>query len=188
MTHTGKATEGDYGAFRRAFEKLLAEGSLACILAQFPWSFKPSPASLRLVGKLRQKLDPIPLVVEFRRSGWEDPGNIAFLAEEGIALCAVDEPRLRGLFPPLAAVTAPIAYVRFHGRNGRAWWNHEQPHERYDYLYSRGQLEEWVPRIRKMAGEAERTFVFTNNHYNAQAVANAKMLIELLGREANSKP
>ena len=71
MTHTGKATADDFSAFRRAFQGLLEGGALACILAQFPWSFKASPANRRVVAKLQEKLEPFPLVVEFRRAGWE---------------------------------------------------------------------------------------------------------------------
>lgn len=180
MTHTGRATDGDFRSFRSAFEPLLEKGNLACLLAQFPWSFKPSPVNRRVIEKLQQRLEPFPLVVEFRCAGWEEDDTIAFLTERGIGFCAVDEPRLRGLFPPVAVATAPIAYVRFHGRNGRAWWNHEKPHERYDYLYTKSQLEEWVPKIKAMDGKAERTFVFTNNHYEAKAIKNAKMLEEML--------
>jgi len=183
MTHTGKATDSDYSAFRRALEPLLQEGSLTCLLAQFPWSFKPSAENRRVIGRLRQRLEPFPVVVEFRCSGWEARETIDFLAGQGIGLCAVDEPRLKGLFPPLAVVTSDIAYLRFHGRNGRAWWSHENPHERYDYLYGRSQLEEWIPRIRAMDAEAGKTFVFTNNHYEAKAVKNARMLIELLAED-----
>ena len=49
------------------------------------------------------------------------------------------------------AVTAPITYVRFHGRNAAKWWRHEHAHERYDYLYTEGELAEWVPKIRELA-------------------------------------
>lgn len=180
MTHTGRATDSDFRRFRKALEPLLEKGRLACLLAQFPWSFKPSPVNLRAIEKLQQRIDPFPLAVEFRRSGWEEGDTMEFLAERNIGFCAVDEPRLRGLFPPVTAVTSPIAYVRFHGRNGRAWWNHKNPHERYDYLYKKSQLEEWVPKIKEMDTRADRTFVFTNNHYEAKAVQNAKTLEEML--------
>ena len=81
---------------------------------------------------------------------------------------------------PLAEVTSPIAYLRFHGRNARAWWRHEEPHERYDYLYRRSQLAEWLPRIRAMESRAEKTFLFMNNHYEGKAAVNAGMFLEML--------
>ncbi|HYN14173.1 MAG TPA: hypothetical protein VES66_00115, partial [Terriglobales bacterium] len=36
--------------------------------------------------------------------------------------------------------TAPIGYVRLHGRNYDQWFEHEAPHDRYNYLYSEGEL------------------------------------------------
>ena len=51
---------------------------------------------------------------------------------------------------------------------------------RYDYLYSQDELKEWIPRIRELADGTEKVFVFFNNHAKAQAVTNAKMLMNLL--------
>lgn len=188
MTHTGKAGREDYRAFRDAIEPLAARGLLGCVLAQFPWSFRPSAASRANLGEIRNRLRPFPVVVEFRHSSWAAAETFTFLREEGIGFCAVDEPRLKGLVPPLPEVTSPVAYVRFHGRNARAWWRHEEPHERYDYLYSRRQLLEWVPRIEDMDRQAEQTFVFTNNHYQGKAAVNAKMLEEMLGSSGGVSP
>jgi len=184
MTHSGKATEEDYASFRRALEPPAQDGRLGCVLAQFPWAFRPSAGSRGVISSLRRRLAPFPLVVEFRHAYWAAEATFAFLREEGVGFCAVDEPRLRGLFPPLAEVTSPTAYVRFHGRNAGAWWGSEAAHERYDYLYTKSQLREWVPRIGEMEQRAETVFVFTNNHYEGKAAVNAMMLQELLGLPA----
>jgi uncharacterized protein YecE (DUF72 family) len=97
-----------------------------------------------------------------------------------LGFCCVDEPRLKGLLPPTAEATAPGAYVRFHGRNAAKWWQHEQAYERYDYTYSKAELEEWTPQIRKLNDLAEVTFVFANNHYRAQGIETARQLKLLL--------
>ena len=56
-----------------------------------------------------------------------------------------------------------------------------QKAQRYNYLYSRLELTQWLPRIEQIRRQASTTFVVTNNHYLGQAVANAKMLQRLLG-------
>jgi len=180
MTHSGKAGEEEFRTFRAALEPLAEKGVLGCVLAQFPWSFRRCPEGRAALKTLRDRLRPFPVVVEFRHASWAAEETFAFLREAGIGFCAVDEPRLKGLFPPLAEVTSPIAYLRFHGRNARAWWRHEEPHERYDYLYRRSQLAEWLPRIRAMESRAEKTFLFMNNHYEGKAAVNAGMFLEML--------
>lgn len=184
MTHTGRATEGDYAAFRAALEPLAESGLLGTVLAQFPWSFRAGAESRGALASVAERLRPFPVVVEFRHASWASRETFSFLRERGIGFCAVDEPKLKGLFPAVTAVTSPVAYVRFHGRNARSWWRHREAHERYDYLYTRSQLEPWVPRIRAMDRQAERTFVFANNHYEAKAVTNAVMLQEMLAATA----
>src|SRR5947208_9142955 len=44
------------------------------------------------------------------------------------------------------------------------WWHHEKAEERYDYRYAQDELEEWIPKIRKLADHALRVYVFFNNH------------------------
>ena len=84
------------------------------------------------------------------------------------------------LLPPVAEVTGKIAYVRFHGRNKEKWWVHEQAYERYDYTYKPEELQEWLPRIKKLAGEAEKTFVFANNHWRWQSITTIRQLQSML--------
>jgi len=92
----------------------------------------------------------------------------------------VDEPRIGTLMPPIARATGPLAYVRFHGRNREKWWHHQQAYERYDYLYSTEELQEWVPRLVSLEAQTGRVYVAMNNHYQAKSVINARMLEELL--------
>ncbi len=78
-----------------------------------------------------------------------------------------------------------------------------QKSQRYNYLYSRAELEEWAGRISAINEGALASFVIANNHYLGQAFANAKMLQDILGepitgprlpavdgliREADSEP
>ena len=58
--------------------------------------------------------------------------------------------------PTVVATTAPIAYVRFHGRNLGTWNKRGgSAAERFDYLYSDEELDEWVGPLQELAGQAE---------------------------------
>jgi uncharacterized protein YecE (DUF72 family) len=153
---------------------------LGCVLAQYPWSFKATPENRRALERLRSELAEIPVVVEFRNAGWVAEETFALLRELGMGCFCVDEPRLKGLMPGIVKATSPIGYVRFHGRNAAKWWQHEHAYERYDYLYSEEELTEWVPRVRELAEETEKTYLFFNNHYEGKAGQNAQMMAQLL--------
>jgi uncharacterized protein YecE (DUF72 family) len=180
MTHERSAGDEEFGAFRQALAPLIEEQKLAAVLAQFPWSFRPGEEAASWLHHLARQLAGLPTVVEFRNRAWISEETFALLEELGLGFCCVDEPRLRGLMPPIARATAPIGYVRFHGRNAQKWWQHEQAWERYDYLYSREELREWVPKVRELAERAQTILVFFNNHYQAQAVQSALLFRDLL--------
>ncbi len=178
LTHGREAP--DFAAFVAAVQPLAEAGRLACVLAQFPYSFHPTPANRNYLKRLRDGLDGLPAVVEFRHAGWVNQATYDLLAGLGLGFCCVDEPQLRGLMPPVAIATGPIAYVRFHGRNSAKWYNHQEAWERYNYTYSTAELSEWVPRLRQLDAKAELTLVYFNNHYAGQAVRGARDLGQLL--------
>ena len=97
-----------------------------------------------------------------------------------MALVNVDEPRLPRLPEPGDTVTSELAYLRFHGRNGANWWKGDNT-TRYDYLYSDEELAEWMDPILIILGKVRLLLVAFNNHYKAQAVANARRLKVMLG-------
>src|SRR3712207_8214383 len=52
--------------------------------------------------------------------------------------------------PPILTTTAPLAVVRMHGHNRENWERKGiTPAERFRYLYSDGELQEWAPKDRK---------------------------------------
>jgi uncharacterized protein YecE (DUF72 family) len=55
--------------------------------------------------------------------------------------------------------------------------------DRYDYLYSEPELQEWVEKIREMTVKAKKTFVFFNNCHVGQAATGAKLMRRLLEGE-----
>jgi uncharacterized protein YecE (DUF72 family) len=129
---------------------------------------------------VKERFGTIPLVAEFRHAGWIEEPVFEFLKEHRIGFCCVDEPRHPSLPPPVAIATSAIGYVRFHGRSRAKWWQHGEASERYDYLYSEEELKEWIPKIRALLSVSEKIYAFFNNHPRGQAVANAKMLEEMM--------
>lgn len=181
MTHNREKAADAIPRFLEALKPLVARGKLGCVLLQFPYSFHNNPVNRDFLRFVVEKLAPYPVVIEFRNRDWIDDRTIDLLRELGAGFCCVDEPRLRGLPPPIAEATSDVAYVRFHGRNSAAWWTHEKAAERYDYIYKPEELAEWVPRIHTLSEKALKVFVFFNNHVRGQAPANARMLKEMLG-------
>ena len=180
MTHSREKMNNALPAFRGAIEPLRQAGALGCVLLQFPFSFRASGENADFLRRIAAGLAPDPLVVEFRHRSWTTEGTFELLRRLRLAYCCVDEPRLPNLPPPIVRATAPLAYVRFHGRNRQTWWTHTEAWERYDYLYTEAELREWVPKIRTLAEASQQCYAFFNNHARGQAVTNAQMLIRLL--------
>ena len=180
MTHAlGTDNEADFRQFVASLDPLLEAGKLGAVLAQFPNSFRPSPQTWDYLRRFRELLGELPVAVEFRHRDWVVEDTFHRLGELALAYCAVDEPQFSSLPPPLAVATAGLGYVRFHGRNYQAWWQGDSK-RRYDYLYSRQELEQWVPRIVRLDDETGKVFVFMNNCFQAQAAKNAADIRELL--------
>ena len=176
ITHQRQNGEEVCRIFLQALEPLADSGKLGCILAQFPNSFDFTRPNWEYLALVRRNLPGLPLVVEFRNARWLKVDVFGWLRQEDIGFCCVDEPSLPNLLPPVAEVTSKIGYVRFHGRNKEKWFEHQQAYERYDYTYRPEELNEWLPRIKKIAGAAEKTFIFANNHWRAQSVVTVRQL------------
>jgi uncharacterized protein YecE (DUF72 family) len=71
--------------------------------------------------------------------------------------------------------------MRLHGRNAEKWWRHEKSEERYDYLYSAGELKEFSDTADAAKRLVRKLYLYTNNHFSAKSVANAAMIKQQLG-------
>ncbi|MFN8485583.1 MAG: DUF72 domain-containing protein [Anaerolineae bacterium] len=179
LTH-GRDAPDAFEKFTSALWPLLEADKFGCVLAQFPTSFHNTPQNQDYLRRLRERLSDLPTVVEFRNREWIEDDVFELLRECRLGFCAVDQPQFKTLVPPVAWVTGPISYVRFHGRNYQKWFAHEESYERYNYSYSDEELQEWVPKIEKMAQESEKLFAFANNHYQGQSVTTAQQISRLL--------
>jgi uncharacterized protein YecE (DUF72 family) len=166
--------------FMSALEPLREAGKLGGILFQLPPYVVWKPLSLDYLEWARDQLGADRMLVEFRHRSWfEDdvlPQVLKWLEERGMAYVTVDAPKVdaKNVPPTVVAATAPMAYVRFHGRNA-ATWNKRggSAAERFDYLYSGDELREWVEPLRELSGQAEEAYAFFNNNNQTNGVAQA---------------
>ncbi|MBI4596222.1 MAG: DUF72 domain-containing protein, partial [Candidatus Tectomicrobia bacterium] len=107
----------------------------------------------------------------------------AFLGKEDLSLVCVDEPQgFKSSVPPITEITAPLALIRFHGRNTENWERKGlSSTEKFNYLYSDEELMEWSPRILEMAKKAAELHVIFKNKHADFPVRNAMQMKELLG-------
>jgi uncharacterized protein YecE (DUF72 family) len=187
MTHEGSRDPALYREFIAAMQPLRDAGKYDGLLAQFPWSFGNNPENRAQVAAIRGLLPDEPLFAEFRHRSWIAPELEPLLREHRIGYCAVDEPPLEGLMPPIVLRTTEDAYIRFHGRNTETWWAKSEPGDRtqlrYDYAYRPEELGEWVKKVAELAEQARRTYLFFNNCHAGQAARSAKLMQELLRQQ-----
>ncbi len=167
-----------FNQFRYSLTPLIEEGKLACVLAQFPYGFFPNKENFDYLERFRMEMVQIPLVFEFRNQTWLREGTFQFLERNRIGFCIVDEPKLPKLMPYLPKATSEIGYFRFHGRNIR--WFNVPTSVRYDYLYSEGELKEFIPDIKDISKKTAKTLLFFNNCHAGSAAKNAAQMAKLL--------
>jgi uncharacterized protein YecE (DUF72 family) len=181
FTHERNANLQDEKMFKQGLAPLVTEGRLGALLLQFPWSFKNTPENHEYLSGLIMQFMEYPLVLEVRHSSWNEPEVFEWLAGLGVGFCNIDQPVIGCSIAPSARATAPVGYVRLHGRNYEQWFTSNDHAElRYNYLYTQDELKPWAARIQSIAQRAEVTFVITNNHFQGKAIANALQLISLL--------
>lgn len=180
-------TQDDVKAFRSYLDPMMDAGRLGAILLQFPWSFKNSDESIEKLVALFEAFDAYPKALEVRHSSFQNDDFTRFLDEKNVAWVNVDQPLFNDSVKPSDTATGPLAYARLHGRNYEKWFTHAESWERYNYLYSKEELDPWVKRIESMARNKD-AYVITNNHFRGQAILNAGDLKEALGQENKLPP
>lgn len=178
-THQRPLQDDSLHQLRDAVRPLMESQKFSGFLAQFPYSFKNTPENRNYLINIRHNLENIPLFVEFRNWTWDREETYQVLRENRIDYVNVDEPPLRGLLKPQSYLTGEYGYIRFHGRNSADWWNGTNQ-TRYNYLYSREELTEWMTGISRILKKAYKTYIFFNNHPQGKAIRNAEMLKELM--------
>jgi uncharacterized protein YecE (DUF72 family) len=176
--------------FRDALMPLHSAGKLGAVLFQYPQWFVIGRKNKDYILECAERLKEFRIAVEFRHKTWLEERNVdetlSFLSDHDLPYVSVDMPQgFDSSLPPIAAATAEdMAMVRFHGRDRKAWAKKNvSASERFRYEYSEAELNEWVPKIKDVSGQARETHVLMNNCYRDFAVNNARQLGDLLDLE-----
>jgi uncharacterized protein YecE (DUF72 family) len=193
MEPTSAATirpgESDERETREGLDAIANEGKLGALLMQFPVSFKNTSLNREYLEILLRQFIEYPRVIEVRHESWNNPETLNYFAQMNVSFCNIDQPQIGRSLAPTEHVTAPVGYVRLHGRNYDQWFDCDNRNDRYNYLYTDAELEPWKEKIEAIAGKADVTYVVTNNHFEARAGVNALQLKSMLtGKRVKAPP
>ncbi|MBD3411074.1 MAG: DUF72 domain-containing protein [Ignavibacteriales bacterium] len=196
FTHRRRYGREEIEKTRAVFDVLRDGGKFGGALAQFPYSFAFDEAASAHVRRLAEDFENIPLFVEPRHASWRRDEARELVRGLGAPPCAADQPALGEAIPFAPEAVGGKLYVRLHGRNRAAWGrsvadlaarrrgekptSDRDPNERYDYLYSPGELGEIAEEIKSALDGVKTAYVIFNNHPGGQALANAFEMIALL--------
>jgi uncharacterized protein YecE (DUF72 family) len=163
-----QGVEADLVRFLSLLKPLMVEGKLGPVLIQLPPSYTFQSDFEKLRGFLDRTPEDVAFAVEFRHPSWLREEVWSFLRGKNVANVIVDEP----LLPPDTVVTADFAFIRWHGRGSRPWYN---------YRYNDKELDSWVPKVKEVTSRVKKTYGYFNNHFKGFAVENSLKMMEKLG-------
>lgn len=163
-----KGVEADLVRFLGVLKPLMVAGKLGPVLIQLPPSFSFESDFAGLKSFLSMAPEDVAFAVEFRHPSWLRDEVWSFLRGRNVANVIVDEP----LLPPDTVVTADFAFIRWHGRGSKPWYN---------YRYTDKELERWVPKVKEVTSRVKKTYGYFNNHFKGFAVENSLKMMESLG-------
>lgn len=178
----GPITQADVDQFKGGVDPLAAAGKLGPLLIQFPASFQRTPEAIDYVAWLMRAFAGYALAVELRHRTWSDaPDTASLLAGHHAAWVQIDEPKFpSSIRQDLTVRESDLYYLRLHGRNAAQWWDHAESEDRYNYFYSPEELAPIAEKVRGAREMVKKAYLFLNNHFSAQAVANATTLKKML--------
>jgi len=158
--------QNDLDVYLELMRPLQLGGKLGCLLIQLPPKYDYNFENLESFFKL---LDPsFRYAVEFRNLSWLRKETWNLLKEYKIAYTNVDEP----LLPSEIHLTTDFTYFRWHGHGEKPWFN---------YLYSKEELDRWVPKVEEAAARVKKVYGYFNNHFHGYAPENCLYFMEKLG-------
>jgi uncharacterized protein YecE (DUF72 family) len=158
---------------------------MGALLAQFPPSFKDTPQTHDYLGQLLRAFADYPVAVELRHSSWSDAiaDTLSLLNAFGAAWVQIDEPKFRfSIRQNYLPNVRSFYYMRLHGRNAAQWWRHDKSEDRYNYLYTAAELQEFSETAGAARELVKKSYLYTNNHFSSKSVVNAVMLKAQLGQ------
>lgn len=180
-------TDRDLQTFRDGLRPLAETRKLGALLAQFPWFLQDGePARSRIEGIVEHFRDLAPVLIEVRHATFGAPDFLEFLRRIGAGFCNIDQPKASDSLTGTEVATAPVAYLRLHGRNREAWFRKGSTRdEKYNYLYSPEELAPLADAVRRLSQKSSRLYVIFNNHYQGHAVTNALQILRMLRAQEN---
>ncbi|EJY56007.1 hypothetical protein URH17368_1400 [Alicyclobacillus hesperidum URH17-3-68] len=184
-------------AFLESLRPAAERRAISAILLQFPPWFGATRENIATVERLVAFCQPLNAAVEFRERSWfQDPERIektiAWISSLGAVHVICDEPQAgRKSVPYVPRVThTQLGILRMHGRNLEMW---DKPgltssKQRFDYRYSRTELESFVPDVVTLANGVQEFHVLMNNNSNNDAVWNAFDWLDLIGGAKRPRP
>jgi uncharacterized protein YecE (DUF72 family) len=165
MLDLSKGIMDDLKRFCELIIPLQEAEKLACILIQLPPGMKFKKERVEVFLKILPQ--DMRFALEYRNKTWLTEEVHDLLSYYNVASVTMDEP----LLAPDVRVTSDIAYVRWHGRGEKMWYN---------YRYSKDELAGWIPKIKEMSHNA-RVYGYFNNHYHGYAPENCIDVLDMLG-------
>lgn len=169
ITHDNElvGVDEELDAFLDVIKPLRDADKLACLLVQLGPEFTYDKFA-NLESFLETLPDDVRFAVEFRHESWNRKETWALLKRHGVANTITDSP-IEFLAEPI--VTADHAYIRWHGRGKKIW---------FDYTYSEEELVPWIAKLKEIESKADVTYAYFNNHYRGDAPRNALQLLKML--------
>ncbi len=174
-------------AFLKGLQPFEESGKLGALLLQLSPAFSPRHNKLPELDGLLELLEGKRVAVELRNGGWTTSEIFAetkkFFVRRKIAFVMVDAPDDPHftILPSLDLVTTPkLAYLRAHGRNVSGYIRGRSVPERFDYVYSKIELEQIAERAAKASAQAREVHVIYNNNkadYAPRAAAQFQQII-----------
>ena len=177
LTHT-KRLNGVEEPWRIFLHNARSLGSrLGPILLQFPASFRYDPGRLaeflNMTRTVAPEADSLRLVFEFRHASWFVDEVYGLLSDHRAALCIADSPT----YPRQEVRTSNFMYFRFHGRI-----------QLFASNYTKTDLSKDVTKMRQYLHEGQDVYAYFNNDAEGYAVANARMLTEMMNASSLNAP
>lgn len=168
--------------WKQGFMPLLRARRLATLTMQFPWSFRFTAENREHLINLRHAFREFPLSAEFRHESWMADEAVSTLIDYHVSLANIDQPSYFRAMPSTAILTAGTAVVIMNGRASAAVFG---GFDRYSvpepYQYTTAELEDWLPRLRRLSANATRTVVVFQNRDTRNGLVNALQTAEMMG-------
>ena len=180
--------------FLRSMSIIRGAGKLGVLLLQLSPAFSPRKHQLSELEPLIEILGDCDLAIEFRNRNWavgdQLGSTIDFVREHRAIFVNVDAPasdHFTVMPSEVDEVTNPkVAYLRLHGRNGKAYVTGKTVASRFDYDYSDNEITEVAERSKKLTQEARELHVIFNNNNLDYAPRAALRLRKALGQIVNT--